>query len=97
MKGNWPGYMALTLFATLTTGCGYQIATIHIDDDAVTIVLDTFREPTYQQRAEVGAEAELRCGKFGRNAEYVSTRWEYLADGFTTRYTYLYQCVPKAG
>ena len=76
-----------------------NIATSRIDEEDVEIVFDASRQPNEAEMAAITAEAELRCGKYDRDAEYVSERYANLTPAGSyvihLRYTFLFQCVPR--
>lgn len=92
---------AISLLALAAlAGCTTTIATVSISEAAVEVALTTAWSVTEADMAAVRAEAELRCGKYDRDAEYASERVEtvplpYCQHCFDSRTIYLYQCVPR--
>ena len=96
--------VATCLALATVVGCAMQpvVATTRIDEEDVEIIADSSKRRLPQEQLDaVNDEAVLRCGKFGRNAEYVSTRWEDLTTYYSSvahhRWTFLFQCVPPDG
>ena len=96
--------VATCLALATVVGCAMQpvVATTRIDEEDVEIIADSSKRRLPQEQLDaVNDEAVLRCGKFGRNAEYVSTRWEDLTTYYSGvahhRWTFLFQCVPPDG
>ena len=92
---------AICLTLAAVVGCAIQpvVATTRIDEEDVEIIADSSKRRLPQEQLDaVNAEAALRCGKYGRSAEYVSTRWEDLTTYYSgvahNRWTFLFQCVP---